>query len=345
MSIEKKDIEYIKKTLDECHNPLFFFDDDADGLCSFLLFYRYKREGHGIPVKARSKMVTEMMLRKVREYSPDIVFILDSANVDDEFIEKSNVPIIWIDHHPFKQKKGVKYFNPLLGDPKDNSPTSYWCYKVVEDDMWIAMIGCIGDYFVPDFLKEFQEKYPDLLEKGIKTPDKVLFETKIGLLTRIFWFNLKGKSSDVSKSIKVLTRIEDPYEILEAKTARGSFIKKRFEKINTEYEKLMQETKPEIIGRIKIFNYPESKSSMTSFLSNELQYKNPNDVILVCRLKSGEYKCSMRSNKIKLDAILKKALTGIKGYGGGHKHAVGCVIKQDYFDTFKKNLLELINKK
>lgn len=343
MAIEKKDLEYIKKSLNDSKNPLFFFDDDADGLCSFLLLYRYKKEGHGVPINARSKRVAEMMIRKVDEYSPDLIFILDCGNIEEEFLEAIKTPIILIDHHPLKKIKGVKYFNPLFNDPKDNRPTSYWCYEIVKKDMWIAMMGCIGDYYVPDFFRYFEEKYPNLCENNNKNPESLLFETKIGFLTRICWFNLKGKSSDVKKSIKILTRIQNPEEILNSETSQAKFIRKRYEKINEEYQKLILETQPKIFGKIKIYEYPESKSSMTSFLANELQYKNPNDIVLVCRLKGGEYKCSMRANYFDIHLILQKALRDVRGYGGGHQHAVGCVIKKEDFKKFIKNISDIVN--
>ena len=38
--IPKKEIKEIRKALSESARPLIFFDDDPDGLCSFLQFYR-----------------------------------------------------------------------------------------------------------------------------------------------------------------------------------------------------------------------------------------------------------------------------------------------------------------
>ena len=41
--------------------------------------------------------------------------------------------------------------------------------------MWVAMIGCIADQFMPEFLKDFSKKYPDLID-DIKEPSKALFD-------------------------------------------------------------------------------------------------------------------------------------------------------------------------
>ena len=45
-------LEEIKGYLEKSVNPLFFFDDDADGLCSFLLLYRYFKKGKYVPLKS-----------------------------------------------------------------------------------------------------------------------------------------------------------------------------------------------------------------------------------------------------------------------------------------------------
>jgi hypothetical protein len=53
-----------------CQRPIFLFHDDADGLCSFLLLYRYKKEGKGIVVKSRPS-VDSKFSKPVLEYDPD----------------------------------------------------------------------------------------------------------------------------------------------------------------------------------------------------------------------------------------------------------------------------------
>ena len=45
--LTKKQIKEIKEHLDKAQNPIFFFDNDPDGLCSFLLLQRYCEKGKG----------------------------------------------------------------------------------------------------------------------------------------------------------------------------------------------------------------------------------------------------------------------------------------------------------
>ena len=271
MALSKTQIAQLRENLDSCKNPLFFFDDDQDGLCSFLLLYRYKKEGKGIIVKTAPKLGT-FFLGKVSEYSPDKIFVLDIADIEQEFLDGVKAPVIWVDHHgPFK-RENVKYFNPRSSNQEDNFPTSFMCYQAVQQDTWIATLGCVADWFVPDFIKDFEKDYPDLIENPYKNAGDIIFNTKLGHLIRIFSFVLKGRSNDVLKSIKVMTRINSPYEILNQETAQGKFIYKRYEIMNKMYEPLLDDvirTAEKSEDNLVVFEYKDDRTSFTSDLSNE----------------------------------------------------------------------------
>ncbi|MBI5871890.1 phosphoesterase, partial [archaeon] len=49
---------------------------------------------------------------------------------------------------------------------------------------------------------------------------------------------------------------------------------------------------------------------------------------------------SLRSSRFILPAILKIALKGIEGFGGGHEHACGATIKKEDFSRFVEQLKE-----
>tara|TARA_B100001971_G_C17862691_1_gene369143 strand:- start:348 stop:602 length:255 start_codon:yes stop_codon:yes gene_type:complete len=83
--------------------------------------------------------------------------------------------------------------------------------------------------------------------------------------------------------------------------------------------------------------------SFTKDLSNELLYRYPSKIILIGREKNGEYKCSLRSSKIILKDVVKKALIGLNGYGGGHEHACGCCLRtEEDFNEFVRRIKEEI---
>jgi len=91
-------------------------------------------------------------------------------------------------------------------------------------------------------------------------------------------------------------------------------------------------------NKMLLFTYSNTMS-FTGDLSNELLYRFPKKLIIVAREKSGEMKCSLRSSgHVSVSNILKKALVGIDGYGGGHEHACGACIKKEDFTRFVENI-------
>ena len=335
--LTQKQFQQIRDELDNCQNPIFFFDDDPDGLCAFLLLYRYKKEGHGFVVKTHPKLDVRSA-PKIEQYDADKVFVLDVANLEQDFIDASKAPVIWIDHHGPFERTGMRYFNPRINDKNVNIPTTYMCYKVVQQDLWIAMVGCIADYYMPDFLNEFKKKYPDLLNDK-KTVGDIYFSSKLGTLIKIFSFCLKGKTSEVVKNMKILTRIESPYEILNQETAKGKFIFKRYEKINKLYDSLLEDgVKAAGKEKMLVFTYSEDKMSFTGDLANELLHKFPDKIIIVGRKKDDDVRMSLRSRNILIPPILEKSLAGLEGYGGGHEYACGANIKETDFKEFVKRI-------
>lgn len=334
-----KQIAFLREQLAAAKNPLFLFDDDPDGLCSFLLLYRLNREGHGTVVKMLPK-ITAFFLGKVREYNPDKIFILDMPIVEQEFIDAAQRPIFWLDHHQPLERQNIHYFNPRLAKADIYFPTTGMAYQISQkpEDLWLAMVGCLGDYHLPDFQPEFSQKYPDLLRKDAAI-DEAIYREPISKLIRIFSFLLKGKTSEVNKCIKILARISSPYEILSQQTSQGKYIYKRFEKVDQKYQPLLEKakkTKPK--ENLLLFTYTEQAWSFTSELASELLYLHQDKLIIVARKKSGEMKCSLRSKKFPLLPALERALIGIDGYGGGHEFACGANIKEHDWQQFLTNL-------
>ncbi len=333
--IPEEQLQEIRDYLEKAENPLFFFDDDPDGLASYLVLKKKYDKGHGICVKA-SPHEESIYTRKREEYHPDLVIILDRAIISQELINSMHVPLIWLDHHEPLDRKGVHYYNPLLHKPKDNNPTSYWTYKVVNDFEWIAMVGMISDWYVPNFASSF--KYKELFDNQT-TPGEILFESRFGMLAKVFHFMLKSTTSEVNEAIVTLAKIEDPYEILNQSTPKGKFIYKKYEKINKIYEELLQQALQEV-GKEDIFLFicPPAKISLSRVLSTELGYRIKKKLVIVARESEGCYKISLRSKVIKVLPLLKKALLGINGYGGGHEYACGANVKKEDFNTFLNNL-------
>ncbi len=337
MPLTDSELRSFKAALDASARPLFLFDDDADGTTSFLQLYKYKGEGKGVPVKA-SPVVDVKYVRKVEEYQPDLVVILDKPVVQDEFFDKVHTPILWLDHHQprsVEQWSHVRYFNPRLHDDEDNLPTTYWCYQVTGGPLWLATVGAVADWHLPDYLKAFAEEYPDLLPPAYEKVEDLLFhpESGLGKLARIISFNLKGTVQETMKSVLTLSRVGSPYEILNQTTPRGKYLYKKYKRLADKYEALLARAKKafDTTERVLVFTYEDDQMSLTSDLSNELLYRYPDHLIMIARKHDGEYKYSLRSaGKYAIPPLLEKALKGVEGYGGGHTYACGgCVAEKD----------------
>ncbi|HLC33246.1 MAG TPA: DHH family phosphoesterase [Candidatus Nanoarchaeia archaeon] len=330
----------VKEELKSCARPLFFFHDDPDGLASFLLCYRFIREGRGLPVKAYPRITIESA-RKIEEYGADKVFILDVAMVDQEFIDAAKVPVVWIDHHAPLERENVLYFNPQRRGV--NVPTPALIWQAIKDerpeDLWIAVTGSIGDWYFPPFAKEYQEKNADLLPIECTTVQEALFNTTLGKLVKTFSFILKGHMTSVMQNIKALTRLEDPREILYQTTSRGGFLWRKYVAVNEDYEKLLEAAKKHVTSdKLFLFIYQDDKLSLTKDLANELLYLLKDKIIILGRERQGEMRCSLRApENVLLSKALERALVGIQGYGGGHEQACGAAIKKEDFETFLGN--------
>jgi len=331
--ISNKEIMEIRKFLKKSVNPLFFFDDDPDGLTSYLLLKKKYKKGKGVCIKG-SHANESIFLRKVEEHNPDLMVILDRPPFSKDLIDSIHVPIIFIDHHEPVKRKGIHYYNPMLKGKKDNRPTSYWAWKIVNENAWLAVVGIIGDWHVPDknVLKDF--KFKDMI-KGGNSPQELIYDTPYGKLVKIFSFALKGSTTSTKECINAMLKIKSPLEILGQKSNAGKLIYEKFQKHNKEYEELLNEALScKEKGDVFVFTYAEKRNSYTSDLSNELLYKIKNDVLILGRVKGGKVKMSLRSKKKSILPVLKKALLQIEGYGGGHAKACGASVKVKDFTKF-----------
>lgn len=343
--IPKQKLYEIKTALLKSQNPLFFFDDDLDGLCSYILFKKLIDRGKGVLIKG-SPYLDVTYLRKVSEYSPDYVFVLDKPIIEQEFIDHVSVPIIWLDHHPPQQRQGVRYYNPLNYNKNDNRPTSFWAYQIAKTSLMYGTIGPIADYYIPSYIKEFSRTYPGFLLENPTNPGQILYQSRLGELIKIMMFSLKGTSTQIAKLINVLFKIENPYEILDATTPRGNFVLKHSHKILKQYNELKDDATSSFRqqkSKVLVYVYPNKKNSFTSELSTELQYFFKDKIIVLGRQTDDEIKLSIRSPKTKIDNAVKKALEGVQGYGGGHPHACGANVLTSDFHKFVQQFKNAIH--
>ena len=84
--LSEKQILEIREHLEKAQSPLFLFDNDLDGLSSFILLRKYIGRGKGVAVRNHPD-VGDGYIRKISEFNTDYVFVLDKPILGKEFIE------------------------------------------------------------------------------------------------------------------------------------------------------------------------------------------------------------------------------------------------------------------
>ncbi len=339
--LTEKQLEEIKDWLDKSQNPVFFFHNDLDGLVSYLLLKRYSKKGKGVVIKSYPEL-SKSYARKINELKPDAIFILDAPLVEEEFFSEAkmqNIPVIWIDHHPIQKIEGINYYNPLEGKSPNNEPVSYWCYMATKKDMWVSFIGCISDWYLPDFFNQFKKEYPDLVGDA-KNIDEVLYNTETGKLIQVLNFAMKDTISNVIKMAKLLEEASSPYDLL-SKDAKYKSIWERFYHLEKIFKKIMDKAikEAEESDKLVFFRY-SGEMKLSNEISNKLLYLFPKKIIAVAHIKGERTSISLRGEKVRL--YLEHVLKKIEGRGGGHEKACAASIKVEdipqFIEEFQKQI-------
>jgi len=343
--LSEKQIEEIREHLNKAQNPLFFFDNDCDGLISFILLRRYIGRGKGVAIKSFPGL-DESYIHKIDELEADYIFILDKPIVSEKFFEQAkqrNLPVVWIDHHEvehgkFESNDFVSYYNPVFSSKKSSEPISCIAYYITnkKEDVWLSVAGCIADNFVPDFYSNFSQKYPELARKNVSSAFEVLYETEFGKFIMILDFALKDRTSSVVSMINLLFNINSPFDILK-EDEKNFNILKRYGQVYSVYSSLLDKAKRIArVSRNLVFFQYGGQLSLSANLANELSYRFPSKVIIVAYIKGAVVNVSIRGN-IDVRSITLRAIEKIgNATGGGHEHATGAKLSFEDLPKFRE---------
>ena len=351
--LTSKQINELKEHLDKAQNPIFYYDNDCDGLCSFLILRRYLGRGKGVAVRSFPDLNKEYA-RKARELNADYVFVLDKPIISKEFIEEielMNLPMVWIDHHAFQEDINEKEFSNLYiydparnkGKEKSDEPVTYWCYKLAgrKEDLWLAVIGCIADHYMPNFADEFGKRYAEFWDFSVKEAFDVYYKAEIGRIAQAFNFGLKDSTTNIVRLQSFLINCNGPDEIFLEVTGNYSF-RKRYREIKKKYDILVENAKKATYEDLIFFEYA-GDLSISSDIANELSYLYPKKYVAVAYNKGSVVNISLRGRNVK--SILEKVLNSLENAsGGGHKDAVGARIKVEDLGRFKTKLLDEVKR-
>ncbi|MEM2932698.1 MAG: DHHA1 domain-containing protein [Candidatus Pacearchaeota archaeon] len=346
-----KKIEEIREILEKYNNPIYFFDNDVDGLAAFLLLRKWSGKGKAVAIKSFPEL-NPSYARKISELHGDCVFILDKPRVSNEFLEKAkeqNVRVVWIDHHldnpGFKEKKDDWiFFNPTL-EFSINRPVTYWAYKIIggqKQYQWLLALGCLADWYLPQEISELYKSYENLFEIKPEKSEKVgkiLYETTFGKIILMLNFGLKDTTTNILKLTKFLTEINSPQAILE-ESNKNKTMHKKFKQIYKRYQNLLEKAKKFAKQDLLWFQYGGSLS-ISAELSNALIYLYPEKLVVVAYIKDEKARISVRSST-NIREIVLKALEGLEGAsGGGHEMALGANVRVEDLPSFRERLEKL----
>ncbi len=351
--LTQKQINELKEHLDKAQNPIFYYDNDCDGLCSFLILRRYIGRGKGVAVRSFPDLNAQYA-RKARELNADYIFVLDKPIIAREFIEeivRLGLPLVWIDHHDIaendfnKDFQNIFVYNPTKNSGKDRSeePVTYLAMHLSgrKEDLWLAVIGCIADHYMPDFSEEFGKRYSEFWGK-VNGPFDAYYKTEIGKIAQAFNFGLKDSTSNIVNLQNFLVSCKGPEDVLVEVSGNYSF-RKRYREIKRKYDDLLERAKKMVFNNLIFFDY-SGDLSISSDIANELSFLYPKKYVSVAYKKGGVSNISLRGKDVKkiLERIIKKFENAS---GGGHEDAVGARIKTEDLEKFKECIIEEINKK
>jgi single-stranded DNA-specific DHH superfamily exonuclease len=340
MAIPPEALQEFRSRVIAAARPLILYDDDGDGLCSYLLC-NHARHGDDVGIRVHTgATVSADYLAKVELHQPDLVVILDKPYLDPAFAEGCKVPILWLDHHAPQQVpwSHVTYYNPRLHDDADNRCTTHWVWHALGEpkDLWLAAVGSISDWQMTDIAEGFRAEHGELLA-GAATAPEALFDAPFGELARIVQFNLKGDARDVREAIELLRGVTGPQELLLRTTKAGRKLGKRYDLVRTEYERLLALCTAAATDDPILFHvFGELEISLVGELANELIHRYPDKVVVLARSSKGDHKLSIRSASVPVAHAVAEAMrvSQVRGNAGGHTHACGGKIPDEDFPRF-----------
>jgi len=337
--LSEKQLQEIRDHLEKAQNPVFFFDNDVDGLTSFLLLRRWLGRGKGIAIKSFPEL-QETYAKRIVELNADYVFILDKPVVAKNFFLKTkemNIPVVWIDHHDVSVDltDNVSYYNNV----PDNKPVSYICQTIArkKEDEWIALIGCVGDSFIPEFSGNVEKQYPEYWKK-VKTAFEGVYNTKLGEIIMMLNFGLKDKTSNVLKLIRLMLEVKHPSEIVQ-ENSKTSSLRRRFSQVKKRYSSLLEKALKNTTNKLLYFRY-SGDLSISADLANQLCYRFPDKIIIVAYINGNRANLSLRGKNVR--KLTLKAIEGLEATGGGHEDATGARMNTNDLDTFVEKIKEMI---
>ena len=271
-----------------------------------------------------------------------------------ELYEKTekNCNILIIDHHPYNKdinsEKTTFIHSTFINKdiPSHHYPASKLTFDLfsklinIDDIDYLSCFGLISDASSKqwkDFLNETLKKY------NFEVNDDI-FKTVFGTGSTNIQLSKRFKDN-IEEVFDVIYNSNKPEDIINSKN-----LLKYKNKINDEIQYwINKREKSERHGNLIIYKI-KSEFSIGTTVATVLSFDYfPGKTLVVIREDDNDefFTISARDQKIniKVNILLEKAAEGIEDANvGGHEPAAGGRIKKEYYEKFKKNLIEAYKK-
>ncbi|MFH1424879.1 MAG: DUF359 domain-containing protein [archaeon] len=306
--------------------------DDPDGCTSAVLMLKKVK---AVPIVTNDVTIHANLRREIEKENAKNLIIVDlGGEARSDIVEMSQkMNVMVVDHHqvwgdaPFGN---ALLLNPHLFEVPDThiAPASYLCYKITQDNDWIAAIGVIGDKGQPqcaDFLKKTKSHY------------KVDFDELTELASAA---DVVGESDSL---VQILLKANGPGDLLKSKelVEYGKTVASELNLLLAAHKK---EAKLLAGGKLLVYEM-KSELEMRGAVANQLQTHYPDKVIIIAEAEDDEFSMSLRTMRDDFDLVpaIKASIAGLKSaQGGGHAHASGAKVLLKDKETFLQRFAEQI---
>ena len=170
-----------REMINNCKNPIVFFDKDSDGSMSYLQLRKtFSQIKVGFPLGKEDDSQNEGMNEIFDEY--DLIIFFDTPFVKSEFFEViGDRQVLWVDHHKryndeiLEKYSNVFFLNPLDFNKYDSRCSSYIAYLICDDELNLkySVLGSVGDFYLLDVFVKLYEKDRDSFNALFKITDSL----------------------------------------------------------------------------------------------------------------------------------------------------------------------------
>lgn len=340
-----------------------YHDSDPDGTCSAVIVAKAverltgkKIAMHIGRIKNERYISTELASRLKQNNINKIITVDISVDekIEGVLAAQEFADVLVVDHHKIYCDLNNVSKKILMLKPQmlynDIDPTPYCAAKFsydlfsrcidLSDLDWVASVGIIGDVgskMWPEFLSAVFKKYEFVVKKDF-------FKSKMGKIAHFISSAEVYDDKNVDVCFDVLFNAKHPKDVLD------SVLKKFAKTIEDEINYFVNNAKKlaEFHNDIGlVFYFVKPKYAIKSPLSTIIGFKYPKKTVMVVSKDDDRINVSARrqDKKLAVNDLLEEITFDFKNSNaGGHSASAGAAFPAEYFQEFKRRLIEKLQK-